>query len=246
MWVYQEQTVDKTQEEKATLPEEKEKPVPVEAAEKTPEKPDRAAGRARHAGGQATRDCLWLAAAYLFGTLTAGALQAVCDEGEQEALRYFLNCWCRLFQPNGAGGAAALFGAEYLAAAGAGTLLLLLGLSALGPTFLFLFMMLYGTGAGLLTAQLFSGLTPAVFAACVGAAGVPLAVIAGALCVFGASAMQVCTRLQAYSFSSRGALTAGAGARGLVGQYFLLAAFLAPVCGAATGLACLAQRAGIW
>ena len=103
---------------------------------------------------QASRDCILLAAAYLFGTLMAGVLQALCDAEEMETLAYYLDCWRGVFAASSAAQAVGLFGAELAVVLGAAAVFLLLGLSAVGPLPIFLFTMLYGTGSGLLSAQL--------------------------------------------------------------------------------------------
>lgn len=103
---------------------------------------------------QASRDCILLAAAYLFGTLMAGVLQALCDAEEMETLAYYLDCWRGVFAASSAAQAVGLFGAELAVVLGAAAVFLLLGLSAVGPLPIFLFAMLYGTGSGLLSAQL--------------------------------------------------------------------------------------------
>lgn len=199
----------------------------------------------RHAAGQATKNCILLAASYLLGTMAAGALQALCDTAEQEVLQYYLGRWCALFTLGGTRSVAVLFCTEYFTAAVIGTLLLLFGLSALGPVPIFLFTMLYGTGIGLLAAQLFSGITAKTFAAYLLVAGVPAAAAAGCVCMFGAAALEVCTKLQAFSFGRRTAAQS-AGARGLLGQYALFMAALLPLSGAATGLVYMANSLHLW
>ena len=71
------------------------------------------------------------------------------------------------------------------------------------------------------------------------------ALAAGALCLFGASALQVSSRIHAFSFGrggKGGGIPHTAGAQLLVGQFALLTVCLCPLCGAATGLVCLANR----
>ena len=89
MWVYQE-TKTNAAALVPTLPEdtageslaEKEAMTPVSKplAELPPQKAP------RRKPFQASRDCILLAAAYLFGTLMAGVLQALCDAEEMETL----------------------------------------------------------------------------------------------------------------------------------------------------------------
>ena len=91
MWVYQE-TKTNAAVLVPTLPEdtageslaEKEAMTPV--SERLTEMPPQKAPRRKPF--QASRDCIFLAAAYLFGTLMAGVLQALCDAEEKETLAY--------------------------------------------------------------------------------------------------------------------------------------------------------------
>ena len=155
-------------------------------------------------------------------------------------LSYFLQCWCGLFSISAPTSAAGLFCAEYAALAAAATLLLLLGLSAVGPVCIFLFTMLYGLGNGLLSAQLLAGADGKSILALL-LLGIPAACAAGCLCMFGASALQVSGRIRAYSFRK----TAGqacSGARELMGQYLLVIVVFLPLCGAATGVAYLSGK----
>ena len=159
---------------------------------------------------------------------------------QQEMLSYFLQCWCGLFSVSAPTSAAGLFCAEYAALAAAATLLLLLGLSAVGPVCIFLFTMLYGLGNGLLSAQLLAGADGKSILALL-LLGIPAACAAGCLCMFGAAALQVSGRIRAYSFRK----TAGqacSGARELMGQYLLVIVVFLPLCGAATGLAYLGGK----
>ena len=191
---------------------------------------------------QASRDCILLAAAYLFGTLMAGVLQALCDAEEMETLAYYLDCWRGVFAASSAAQAVGLFGAELAVVLGAAAVFLLLGLSAVGPLPIFLFAMLYGTGSGLLSAQLLNSLGAKQLVLFLLTASLPTALAAGAICLFGASALQVSSRIHAFSFGRGDKGNHPAGARLLVGQFALLAVCLCPLCGAATGLVCLANR----
>ena len=225
MWVYQE---TKTEADALVprLPERE--PLPMKEAEQTshtPEPPQKEIPRRKHF--RASRDCILLAAAYLFGTLMAGILQALCDAEEME--------------PQAVG----LFGTELAVVLGAAAVFLLLGLSAVGPLPIFLFAMLYGTGSGLLSAQLLTGLGGKQLVLFLLTASLPTALAAGALCLFGASALQVSSRIHAFSFGrggKGGGIPHTAGAQLLVGQFALLTVYLCPLCGAATGLVCLANR----
>lgn len=186
-----------------------------------------------------------LAAAYLFGTLMAGILQALCDAEEMETLAYYLSCWRSAFAASSTPQAVGLFGTELAVVIGAAAVFLLLGLSAVGPLPIFLFAMLYGTGSGLLSAQLLTGLGGKQLVLFLLTASLPTALAAGALCLFGASALQVSSRIHAFSFGrggKGGGIPHTAGAQLLVGQFALLTVCLCPLCGAATGLVCLANR----
>ena len=190
----------------------------------------------------ASRDCVLLAAAYLMGTFLSGVLQALCDSTERDTLSYYLARWQDLFSASDSAHLPQLFGAEVGTLLGALGVLFALGLSALGPVLIFLFVMLYGAGFGLLFAHLTAGMTPNVCLLFVGAAGIPAAVAAGGLCLFGASALQVSSRIQAFSFGRKGGLPPKAGAGLLAGQCAVAATVFLPLCGAATGLAYLACK----
>ena len=246
MWVYQSNEVEPAVETGIQLPQ---LPAAVESVESLPEAPMQA-DDAREAVPQdaprirrklhASRDCCLLAMAFLLGTAAAGSLQAVCDASQQEMLRYFLQCWCGLFSVSALPSAAGLFCAEYAALAAMATLILLLGLSAVGPVCIFLFTMLYGLCSGLLSAQLLAGASWKSILALV-VLGIPAACAAGCLCLFGAAALQVSGRIRAYSFRKT-AGQAGCGARELLGQYVLVIVAFLPLCGAAAGLAYLGGK----
>lgn len=190
-----------------------------------------------------SRDCILLAAAYLFGTLLAGVLRALCDTAEQETLSYYLDCWQDIFAASTPAQAIDLFVAELAVVIGAAAIVLLLGLSAIGPLPIFLFAMLYGAGSGLIPAQLLAGMTGTQKILFFLSASLPTALAAGALCLFGASALQVSSRIHDFSFGQgRNAGCHTAGARLLLGQFALLTVSLGPLCGAAAGLVCLINR----
>ena len=161
MWVYQE-TKTNAASLVPTLPEDTageslaEKEAMTPASGQLTEMPPQKAPRRKPF--QASRDCILLAAAYLFGTLMAGVLQALCDAEEMETLAYYLDCWRGVFAASSTAQAVGLFGAELAVVLGAAAVFLLLGLSAVGPLPIFLFAMLYGTGSGLLSAQLLNSL----------------------------------------------------------------------------------------
>lgn len=250
MWVYQPQIL---LPEKAAPPEHPVHTIscPVQLPEKSPEpsaqeaveqaaapkppQPVRRSGRKRR---QPTRDCWMLAAAFLLGTAAAGWIQAMCDAQQLELLAYYLKVWQDLFAVPDFHGAARLFCAEYAALTVAATLLLWLGLSALGPALIFLFSMVYGLGSGLLFSRVFSGTGWTATVLLLLLTAVPGACAAACLCVFGASALQVSGRIRAYSFLHQGG-HAVCGARTLLGQYILTLVALLPLCGAATAAAYL-------
>jgi hypothetical protein len=245
MWVYQE-TETNAAALVPTLPEDTageslaEKEAMTPASGQLTEMPPQKAPRRKPF--QASRDCILLAAAYLFGTLMAGVLQALCDAEEMETLAYYLDCWRGVFAASSAAQAVGLFGAELTVVLGAAAVFLLLGLSAVGPLPIFLFAMLYGTGSGLLSAQLLNNLGAKQLVLFLLTVSLPTALAAGALCLFGASALQVSSRIHAFSFGRGDKGSHPAGARLLLGQFALLAVCLCPLCGAATGLVCLANR----
>ena len=190
----------------------------------------------------ATRDCWLLAAAFLLGCTAAGVLQAVCDARQAELLRYYLEAWQRLFAPGSMQGAVQLFGMEYLALGLVVSLFLVLGLSALGPVMIFGNMMLYGLGSGLLMVQsCAAGGWKAILPALLWT-GLPAAAASGCLCFFGACALQVSSRIHAYSFRKHPGGQARPGVQALLGQYLLTMVVLLPLCGAAAGLSYLGSR----
>ena len=219
MWIYEQTKPEENFSllpQVASLPVQKVEPalppVPAQAAEPaeqlTQKEPCTPAKR------HATRDCWLLAAAFLLGCTAAGVLQAVCDARQAELLRYYLEAWQGLFTPGSMQGAVQLFGMEYLALGLVVSLFLVLGLSALGPVMIFGNMMLYGLGSGLLMVQLCAaGGWKTVLLALLWT-GLPAAAASGCLCFFGACALQVSSRIHAYSFRRtsppRGAGTAGA------------------------------------
>ena len=185
------------------------------------------------------RDCILLAAAYLLGTFLAGVAAARCTSGDAESLAYYLNCWQSLFSVQDAAGAVGFFRTELLTVAGALTVMLFLGLSALGPLPIFFFTMLYGTGSGLLSVQLLTDLTPQKMLVLLCVCGLPTALAAAIVCIFGASALQVSGRLCANTFGCGGQAPA-AGA--LLGQFVRSLFLLLPLCGGAVGMLYLAGQ----
>ena len=190
----------------------------------------------------ATRDCWLLAAAFLLGCTAAGALQAVCDARQTELLRYYLEAWQGLFTPGGMQGAVQLFGMEYLTLGLVVSLFLVLGLSALGPVMIFSSMMLYGLGSGLLMVQLCAAGGWRTILSALLWTGLPAAAASGCLCFFGACALQVSSRIHAYSFRKHFGGQTRPGVQALLGQYLLTMVVLLPLCGAAAGLSYLGSR----
>lgn len=178
-----------------------------------------------------------LAAAFLIGSAAAGIIQAGCDAKEWEILQYYLSNWNAAFSVRDAAGAVTLFRAEYLTLVLFAGSLLLLGFSVLGTQLIFLLMMLYGMGSGLLLVQLCAGAEwQAVFAVIL-AAGVPAAFAEGCLCRFATSALRMSRRLQRSVFHKAQGVSFRVGA--LMGQYLLLLAVFAPLCGLCVGLSYL-------
>ena len=179
------------------------------------------------------RDCLFLMTAYLLGTFLAGVAVSRCNAGETETLSYYLACWQRLFSVGSAAEAAGLFRTEFFTLAGALAVLLCLGLSALGPFPIFLFVLLYGTGSGLLSLQWTMGQEPIRLLLLSAVCGIPSALAAGAVCIFGTSAIQVSGRLCSAAFG-RGGQAPGAGV--LFRQFARMLFLLLPLCGGAVGM----------
>lgn len=247
MWIY-EQT--KPEENLSLLPQAVSPPVqkaepalpPAPAAEPEPAEQLQPKEPCIPARRHATRDCWLLAAAFLLGCTAAGALQAVCDARQTKLLRYYLEAWQGLFTPGGMQGAVQLFGMEYLTLGLVVSLFLVLGLSALGPVMIFSSMMLYGLGSGLLMVQLCAaGGWKTVLLALLWT-GLPAAAASGCLCFFGACALQVSSRIHAYSFRRHPGGQARPGVQALLGQYLLTMVVLLPLCGAAAGLSYLGSR----
>ena len=190
----------------------------------------------------ATRDCWLLAAAFLLGCTAAGVLQAVCDARQAELLWYYLEAWQKLFAQGSMQGTIQLFGMEYLALGLVVSLFLLLGLSALGPVMIFSSMMLYGLGSGLLMVQLCTAGGWKTILSALLWTGLPTAAASGCLCFFGACALQVSSRIHAYSFRKHPGGQARPGVQALLGQYLLTMVVLLPLCGAAAGLSYLGSR----
>lgn len=121
MWVYQE-TETNAAALVPTLPEDTageslaEKEAMTPASGQLTEMPPQKAPRRKPF--QASRDCILLAAAYLFGTLMAGVLQALCDAEEMETLAYYLDCWRGVFAASSTAQAVGLFGQSWPSSSG--------------------------------------------------------------------------------------------------------------------------------
>ena len=247
MWIYEQ---EKTEENLSLLPQtvslpvQKAEPALPTVPETAPEPVEQLPSKEPciPAKRHATQDCWLLAAAFLLGSSAAGVLQAVCDARQAELLRYYLEAWQGLFAPGSMQGTVQLFSMEYLALGLVVSLFLVLGLSALGPVMIFGSMMLYGLGSGLLMVQLCTAGGWKTMLSALLWTGLPAAAASGCLCFFGACALQVSSRIHAFSFGRGDKGNHPAGARLLVGQFALLAVCLCPLCGAATGLVCLANR----
>ena len=247
MWIYEQTKPEETLSllpQAVSLPVQKAEPAlplapaaELEPAEQLQPKEPRIPAR-RHA----TRDCWLLAAAFLLGCTAAGALQAVCDARQTELLRYYLEAWQGLFTPGGMQGAVQLFGMEYLTLGLVVSLFLVLGLSALGPVMIFSSMMLYGLGSGLLMVQLCAAGGWKTILLALLWTGLPAAAASGCLCFFGACALQVSSRIHAYSFRKHSGGQARPGVQALLGQYLQTMVVLLPLCGAAAGLSYLGSR----
>ena len=247
MWVYQ-QPANTEPKPLAALP------APAAPAKRAGERvpfqkgetasPARASKPIRTVRGQEIpRACAALAASYLFGTLLSGVVLSLCRPGELAFLSVYLEHWAELFVLDEPGAVWTLFGAEYLTVAGGAAILLLLGLSAFGPVMIHLFAMLFGLGVGAVSLQLLlsAGWQSALPGLLLG--GAPAAAAVTALCLFGASALAVSSRLQQAAFGRQAAPVPGT-ARALLVQYLALNLLFLPLCGVSTALACLAGQLG--
>ena len=178
------------------------------------------------------RECVFLMTAYLLGTFLAGIAVSRSHAGGTETLGYYLACWQKLFSVGSAAEAVDLFRTEFLTVAGALAVLLCLGLSALGPFPIFLFVLLYGAGTGLLSLQWTLGQEPLRVLLLSAVCGIPSALAAGAVCAFGTSAIQVSSRLCSAAFG-HGGQAPGAGT--LFRQFARVLFLLLPLCGGAVG-----------
>lgn len=213
MWVYQEPEIQPIEKGPITpppslppVPEQEPLPAIVQSTPETtvPHIPEtevlsRTAPASHRERSAPHQGCVLLAGSYLSGAFTAGILQALLDTAEMDMLSYYLRCWrgpvccperftdCTAVRHR----TAYDFGSPLRSVA--------VGVIRHRPVPIYLFTMLYGAGAGLLTFQLFSGipLPQALFFLFI--SGIPAALAAGALCWFGSCALEVSGRLHAFS-----------------------------------------------
>lgn len=244
MWVYQQNHpfADQADESLRQLPV----PVVQESCRspelsREPENQNRTAFLQKKREPMEKPDLWFLAAAVLSGTAAAGVVRALCSGFQLEWLDAYLNLWLNCFSDSGTH-AAALFAAEYFTLAVAATALLLFGFSAFGPALISLFLMLYGTGNGLLMFQLLNGISRkekllvGLFTA------FPSAVAAACLCFLAATALRVSGRIREYSFRKSVPVQTRPAIGVLLRQYALTLVLLVPLCGAACGMACIEKR----
>ena len=243
MWIYQEGSGTERQ---AVCPA-KENVLPF--SEALPEIKTPAAGQSSEAkvgipaalskGRRAkVTDCWLLAAAFLLGSAMSGILLAMSAAQRTEWLEHYLHAWLALFS----GTATELFIWEYLTLSGTATILLLFGFSAFGPVLTFFFFMVYGTGSGLLAAQLITGTGGKEKLLLTFFSSVPACAAAALLCVLGSAALRVSGKIRAYSFQQGRAELHRPESRAFASQYMLTLLLLLPLCGAAAGLSCLESR----
>jgi hypothetical protein len=185
---------------------------------------------------QFSRKCLLLVGAYGFGALLAGVLQARGSGHMQTVLGLYLQNYADLLALRSAKGAATLFGTQYFSLLAAATWLLILGLCAFGPLLIFLFVIFYGVGTGMVSLQLLLQADWRQAALVLLFWGLPVSLAADCLCAFGASALGVGLRLQEAAFGGKSDTRITSSTRHLVGQYLFWAVLLLPLCGVATAL----------
>lgn len=241
MWVYPES--QNIPLEKAAPPQLPAVQPAVESAPKTPQKalvqavPSLKKETIRIPPKRLLQDCWLLAAAFLIGSAAAGLLQAGCNGSEWEILRYYLSNWSASLSVTDTTGAAALFRTEYLTLALFSSIVLLLGFSAFGNQLIFLLMMLYGMGNGILIVQLCTGAGWRTMLVMALSIGIPAALAEGVLCLFGTSALRMSGMLQRSVFHREQGMTLGVST--LLGRYLLTLVVFAPLCGLCTGLSFL-------
>jgi hypothetical protein len=211
-------------------------PVPPQRSVRTPVTPAEPVWRGRAGLARLSPKCLLLAVAYGFGAVLAGVLQARSNGHVQTFLGLYLQNYADLLALRSAKGAVTLFGTQYFSSLAAATLLLVSGLCAFGPLLIFLFVIFYGVGTGMVSLQLLLQASWQQAALVLLFWGLPVSLAAACLCAFGSSALSVGLRLQNAAFSGKSDTQIALSTRHLVGQYLFWAVLLLPLCGVATAL----------
>lgn len=206
-----------------------------------PESQIRTVSLKKRRGPMAEKDLWLLAVAVLSGTAAAGVIRALCSGFQLEWLNAYLNIWLNCFTDSGTH-TAALFAAEYFTLATAATVLLLSGFSAFGPALISLFLMLYGTGDGLLMLHLLNGTSWKEKLLVILFTALPSSIAESCLCILSASALRVSEKLREYSFRRSIPAKSRPDTSILIRQYLLTLALFVPLCGAACGMACIESR----
>jgi hypothetical protein len=183
-----------------------------------------------------SRKSLLLVAAYGFGAVLAGVLQARGSGHMQTVLGLYLQNFADLLALRSAKGAVTLFGTQYFSLLAAVTLLLMAGLCAFGPLLICLFVIFYGVGVGTVGLQLLLQADRPQAALLLLFWGLPVSLAAACLCAFGSSALGVGLRLQNAAFGGKSDTRIASSTKSLVGQYLFWAILLLPLCGVATAL----------
>lgn len=187
----------------------------------------------------------WLfATAFLIGTVAAGILQAWLKLEENEVVLYYLQRWSSIFGVSDSHAALSLFAMEYLSLGILTSILAAFGFSAFGPVLIYLTMMFYGLGSGLLLLGLCARQTPGKAAVILLLSAFPAAFSEGWICVFASTAWQSGERLRKYAFCKNVLRASGAQSThsGVVlGQYILTMFLLLLLCGLSTGFAYLSS-----
>jgi hypothetical protein len=166
-------------------------PVPPQRSVRTPVTPAEPVWRGRAGLARLSPKCLLLAVAYGFGAVLAGVLQARSNGHVQTFLGLYLQNYADLLALRSAKGAVTLFGTQYFSSLAAATLLLVSGLCAFGPLLIFLFVIFYGVGTGMVSLQLLLQASWQQAALVLLFWGLPVSLAAACLCAFGSSALSV-------------------------------------------------------
>lgn len=243
MWIYQQNS----EIGQASVPDPEIKALAVQKDHSVPafnRKPAHPPGLAapRRKQKSAEMSVLWIPAiAVLSGAAAAGVIRALCSAFQLEWMNAYLNLWLSSFTAPDTH-ALNLFAAEYFTLAGAATFLLLSGFSAFGPVMISFFLMLYGTGSGLLMLQLLDGASLTEKLLVVLFTAFPSAVATGCLCLLASAAMCVSGRIREYSFRKNIPVQDRPDTGVLVRQYAFVLVLIVPLCGAAAGMACIENR----